>query len=469
VATTRGFVQAIEVGRAGLVRITLILQDASQAVFVIEDLDADPERFNERLSKLGILRDAMNRAEPVEIEHRPGDAGSSIDRVVRITRDALESPQRVESLAGLVVDVLVHSENAVTGPAERHDRAIVTLLGTDLATRQCHLDLQAPERIVADRQLAMIQEAHARGRLVRLLVDTAAKEGPRIVAVATDNDDTVFGGDLARTVDGFVEGLSLIRLPTAGGAAASSFAHVRFTTAPPFVGAGNIVSSAPFTPQALDLLVAKGSLTYDLFEAGLRDNLRMRVGVVLYRDGREDRPPRGTDQPAAGKAPPASLSGRTVLRLLSPDRASRTDAEAKAATVGLAHAAELLAPLASASRPVWIVIARHSLDHGPDGGDCTPGTPSSDLSPKGLRDLRIPYDAEWRGVACFNHGVYRFQLALPTPFTLRVDGDELCLYDSDDPGIKLAYACLGGEHEVVVGVEGWRCDYEFTMDVYRVR
>ena len=63
----RGFVERLEIGRAGLVTAALRHDDGSTADYLIQDLDADPERFNERLSKLGVLRDAMARIrQPVE-------------------------------------------------------------------------------------------------------------------------------------------------------------------------------------------------------------------------------------------------------------------------------------------------------------------------------------------------------------------------------------------------------------------
>jgi hypothetical protein len=143
-------------------------------------------------------------------------------------------------------------------------------------------------------------------------------------------------------------------------------------------------------------------------------------------------------------------------------------AAAQLENIGLAFAAELLAPLASASRPVWITISRTSLDYGPEGFACTPGVPTSDLRPQTLRDLRIPYPALWTGLACFNHGIYRFQFNLPTAFEVKVDGETLCLHDAPE-GVKMAHACLRGEHEVCVEIEDWICDYEFVMDVYRIR
>ncbi len=473
--TKRGFVQAIEVGRAGLVRVSLIHGDGSTGTYVIRDLDGDPERFNERLSKLAVLRDAMTRAEPVEIEHTAGESGEEIDRAKRLTRDELAPVKKVEAVAGLVVDVLVHAESGVAASGEKHDTAQVAVLTTALGTRVLTLDLQIPERAVAVAQLEMVRDAQSAGRLARFLVDSGTQ---RIIAVAVDHSDSAFGDDQARALDGFVESLSLLRLPFASAAIASNFAHVRFTTAPPFIGAGNTVGLAPFTPETVDLLVTKGSLTYALFEAGLRDNLRMRVSVVLYErspdrpgpsaDTSAGRPPAGGAQPGEPRAA-APAAEPPVLRMLKNQRAAAAASKPGDASFGIAFGAELLAPLASASRPVWVSIARESLDHGPDGFACTPGVPSSDLTPQGLRDLHIPYPAVWRGLGCFNEGVYRFQLKLPSPFKLTVDGKALCLYTADDPAYRLAYACLGGDHEVAVEIETWTCDKEFVMDVYRLR
>ena len=48
-------------------RLDIMVNNAGLS-FPSSIIDGDPERFNERLSKLAVLRDAMNRAEPVEIE-----------------------------------------------------------------------------------------------------------------------------------------------------------------------------------------------------------------------------------------------------------------------------------------------------------------------------------------------------------------------------------------------------------------
>jgi hypothetical protein len=462
----RGFVQRLEVGRAGLVTVALIHADGSSGQYVITDLDADPERFNERLSKLGVLRDAMSRAEPVEIEHVEGKAGREIDRVARLARDALQPASALQQLLGLVLDLAVTAQNGVGAAGEVADVATVQLVTTDLATRTVVLDLQAPERLVAAAQLDMLRTAQAEGRLVRLTIDTAGAAEPRVAAVAVDPSGATLGGERTRELDGFVESLGL--QPATGGGSLGSFAVVRLTTAPPFTGAGNVVAMSAFTPEAVDLLTTKGSLAYDLFEAALRDGLRVHVGVALA-------PQRGPNEPEEPDRPrtdqPANVpAGREATPAAAFARAAAVGTAAgSAGLLGLVADVQLLAPLASASRPVWVAIERRQLDHGPEGDRCALGSPSSDLTPRTLRDLRLPYPAAWCGVGCFNAGVYRFQLQLASAFVLKVDGEELCLHTADG-GVKLAHACLrAGCHEVCVEIEGWTCDSDFVMDVYRLR
>lgn len=491
----RGFIEAIEVSRAGLVRVFLIHADGTRGTYIIRDLDADPERFNERLSKLAIARDAQDRAEPVEIEHVPGPSGNEIERIRRISRADLAIVGRVEAVSGFIFDLMVHAESGITSAGEKQDVAAVFILTPDMSVQRLVLFLQAPERLVVNEQLEMLRDAQARGRVVRLLVNRGGPQKAEarpdsIIAVAVDNADNDFGGERAQEVDGFVESISLLRLPfsVGGTSITSSFAHVRFTTAPPFTGAGNVVGLAEFTPKLINLLVMKNSLAYELFLAGLRDNLRMRASTIMVP--KRDRSPAREDTGAAAlqqglksegvntvketvDAATTGSAGAThtaVLRMLSAMKSAAATSEGQQeSTLFISFGAELLAPLASASRPVWIEIKRESLDIGPDKAYCVSGTPSSDLTPQGLRNLRIPYPAVWRGLACFNHGVYRFQLKLPLPFKLIVDGKELCLHDSDPAGSKLAHACLHDACEVVVEIEHWTCDSEFIMDVYRLR
>ena len=165
------------------------------------------------------------------------------------------------------------------------------------------------------------------------------------------------------------------------------------------------------------------------------------------------RPKRGLAADATGKTRGAETGG-----------ASR-GAEIKAELVRGAH---LLAPLCSAARPVWMQVNRHALDAGPDG-DCLDGLPTSDLSPRSIREINLPYRAEWCGIACCNHGIYRFQFDLDVSFTVFVDDIELCVHTDEKGETQFAHACLDGEHIVRVMLEGWTCQQKFVMDVYRIR
>ncbi|HEX7438543.1 MAG TPA: hypothetical protein VF319_00470 [Caldimonas sp.] len=461
--TIRGFVERLEVGRAGLVTASVLHDDASFADYLISDLDADPERFNERLSKLGLLRDAMSRAEPVEIEYTQVESGTrTIDRVGRITRDVLAGNGATQRVPVFIVGVGVLADNRTGSRAEAGDRATVATLSASGALASFTLELQAPERAVAIALLEMIRAAQASGEPVTLTVDA---KNQRIVGVeAGDASASLQPGD-NETVDGFVE--AVIVAP--GLAPMGNLALIEFTTAPPFSGAGNVVELNPFLPVLRRFLVVQGSLEYELFVAGLRDKLRMRVmcGAQVGRTGGSDRPT-GTNDGNAD-TPRVLGAGFLAAGAAASDGGAGSDATVTPAEWTLVRGTQLLAALASASRPVWIQISRHSLDVGPDGDKCTEGLPSSDLSPQSLRDLHIPYTAEWIGCGCFNHGVYRLQFELAVDFEVSVDGRPLCVHASEDGKTKFAHACLHDEHVIRVVLQRWTCKQVFRMDVYRIR
>lgn len=459
----RGFVERLEIGRAGLVTASLRHDDGTTADYLIQDLDADPERFNERLSKLGVLRDAMTRAEPVEVEYgADGNAAGtrSIERVARITRDNVAATDNVQLLAVMVVGLTLAADNRSGARAEASDTASVATMDAAGNLAMYTLDMQAPERSVAVQMLELLRRAQADGTPVTLTVDAKQR---RIVGVQVGDPTAALGQGGGESVDGFVE--SVMVAPTL--VPMGNLALVEFTTAPPFSGAGNVVELVAFSPALKRFLVVQGSLEYELFLAGLRDRLRMRVLA-----GSEVGTRRGDDAAAAaGDAPPRFATGSRSGAVEASARGAAGDAGdgQKEPPMTLVRAVQLLTSLASASRPVWIQIARQSLDQGPTGDRCTAGLPSSDLSPQGMRDLHIPYTAEWIGHGCFNHGVYRLQFALPGEFEVWVDGKALCVHAAADGNLRFAHACLCGEHEVRVVLQGWTCKMVFDMDVYRIR
>ncbi len=450
--TMRGFVEALEIGRAGQASAFLLHGDGSRAGYTIADLDADPERFNERLSQLGLLRDAMDRAEPVELEFdgqsTTAGAGGAITRVRRLTRDALERPRETARASGQVVGLALGIEQRPDAP-EPSDRAVVALM-VGGSVERFTIALQTPERGTADAMVEMAQAAQAAGGT--LTIDYAV-ETRTVTAMEAGTGSGGLDGAEADAFDGFVE--EIARLPGA------DLMLITMTTAPPFQGAGNVVPLSPFTPTERHLLVLRGSPEYALFEAGLRDLLRMRVIAtgIGRDDGNDDPADNNPDQPA-----PVGIRSFTGSAANIASTASNTAGR----DIALVRGAQLMAPLCSAARPVWIQVNRHALDVGPDA-ECLEGLPTSDLSPRTMRSMNLPYRAEWLGTGCFNHGVYRFQFELAVAFTLFVDGEPLCIHTDEKTGTEFAHACLEGEHSVQVILEDWTCQQEFGMDVYRIR
>jgi hypothetical protein len=473
ITTVRGFLLRIDVGRQGLVVATLLQDDGTTQQYQIPDLDADPERFNEQLSRLGIMRDAMNRAEPVEIEYSTTSDSSArtIERAVRITRDSVAWPTKVVPVEGLVSNVQLFTYNHSGINEEKADYAKIVVMQADLTTVNLTLDLQVPERLVVEQQLQWILSALNDGSTLQFFYDSTTNV---ISGIGSGNSDATFGGNAAQTLDGFVESLS----PDAPSGQSNQLALFRFTTAPAFAGAGNYVPLQSFTPTTLNLLVLKNSPSYALVEAALRECLRMEVSAfsitqVAPAPAPAPTPaptPAGTTNPVAGTAAPQAVKANTATATNATGTISQPPSDASANPIYyLASNVTLLAPLASASRPVWIKIERELLDDGPERRDCTDGLPINDLAPRTLRDLCLPYPAAWEGWGCFNHGVYRFQFKLTTPFEVFVDGERLCVHTSEDKTTQFAHACLCGEQHVEVKLEDWTCAKDFVMDVYRIR
>ena len=440
--TERGFVEALGVGRAGLVEATVLHADGTTATYTVADLDADPERFNERLSKFGILRDAMDRAEPVEIEYpRQTDGGRAIDSVKRLTRDVLARPSDTSVATGLVIGLTVGFVVEVGARGEATDRAVLALL-TNSGPENFVIALQAPERHAAVAMVALAREAQADGAAIAVTYDTKQ----RLVTEIERNDLAGLGGGREdERFSAFVEAIAH--------APVSNLMLVSVTTAPEFAAPGNYVPLVDFTPAPRLLAVVHGSPEYALLEAALRDKLRVEILATRGRGDDDD----AKDNDNGGDVVRRAMTG-----------AGQTAAASLPATAYLVRGTLLQHALCSASRPVWIEVNRRALDVGPDAC-CADGLPTNDMRPQSIREIDLPYRAAWIGHGCFNHGVYRIQLRTDRKFAVFVDGEQICLHASEDGSIVFGHACLDGDHEIRVDFENWKCRANFDMDVYRIR
>lgn len=461
--TERGFVEALGVGRAGLIEATVLHADGSTAIYTVADLDADPERFNERLSKLGILRDAMDRAEPVEISYEKEGDTRPIDSVKRLTRDVLARPTETTRAEGMVVGLAVGFQVDAGPHGEATDYGLLSLLTTN-GPESFMIPMQAAERDAAMAMVNIARDAQASGASVAVTYEMKTRRVTEVLR----NDVAGLGGSAQTDEFGaFVE--EIAHTPV------SNLMLVTVTTAPAFQSPGNIVPLVPFDPEARILAVVYNSPEYLLLLAALRDKLR--VEVMALSPGEKEKGTGDNDAEAERLKSAAGgqilrTGGASMLRAMSMDSGLNMGTgsviEAEVRRPMLVRGVSLQHALCTASRPVWIEVNRRALDVGPDN-ECVEGLPSNDMRPRSLRELDLPYRAAWVGTGCFNPGVYRLQLMTDRDVSVFIDGEEICLHTDEDGRATFGHACLRGEHEVRLVFENWKCKAKFDMDMYRIR
>lgn len=471
--TERGYVEKLGIGRAGLVEACIMHTDNSSVIYTIADLDADPERFNERLSKLAILRDAMDRAEPVEIEFQNSDdvGARNIDSVMRITRDTLRRELEGALIQGVIVAMAAQTQTVISPKLEAPDRLGMFVM-TKTSLEFCQINMQMPERPTARTMSDIARDAYRTGATVTIGIDAETFD---VRTITLQQAQGFIGSQLVPTFSAFVEEITHTQF--------AGLMRIDVTTAPEFQGDGNIVPLDAFIPERRVLAVIYQSPEYELLEAALRDKLRVEL-VTSKQPERDD----GDD--TSNDVPPARTdnTSRDVAEVGIPER-NRSLASMTAA-VGMSASSDLDLPrrdvatdlqdiymlrgvtlqhaLCSATRPVWIEINRRALDIGPDA-ECVDGLPSNDMRPQTIRELNLPYQAAWIGTGCFNHGVYRIQLMTDRALTIWVDSEEICLHTDAESGAIFGHACLNGDHEVRIELENWQCKAKFDIDVYRIR
>lgn len=484
--TIIGFVTQAFAGRAGLFEATLSPVNGGSAVRVqVSDLDGEPERFNERLTKVRLFSEALTCGEPVQVTYVPGEAGGyEVEDVRRLARNPVHPAAGVPESAfvGFVSELIVEESRAVAGPGtpEAVKRADVVRVGlldpVSGASQSANLVLQGPIGDASRAMLDVLRSAQAAGEPVSVRI-RGSNVAPDYSSWIMQVDQVPIRGK-ETVVDGFVESIGV------QSAHGHPFASVMLSTAPAFTS-DRILDPSPFTPLPVRFLTPLGAATLRLLETALGSGQRVRVAVIPSER-------RGGEGDTHIAATHTSVAGNVGLLL-----ASRV---------------QLLAPLASASRPVWVRVRQESLS-GPPVAECKFPSPISDLSTHGVASLQVPHRAAWEGVGCFNGGVYRIQVTSPVRPTLFLDGKELgCTLElpvPSDPSVEeeaaeavpaLAYvgarirtadantdggtasaartrgvshvysahACLCHCHTLRVEFAEWRCGYRFQLDVFKV-
>lgn len=426
-AIFRGFVQTVEVRGDGWCEAVLEAVHAGNATqtFFIPNVDGDLTQTNKRLGQLSLLRDALARVLPVEIDYTgTKDQGNLIDDVIIHPRPSIDGRAGTVRYDGVVIGLSVTELGPQSGSSpylDAPDIANAVLLTDAGDVVGLLLDLQRPDPLTAQSELRLLRMAYRTRRPVEVLVSDGgpgnnlkAAGGPSgATAAAAYIQSTRFLPLAAAELNyayAFLERLGQ-RYESYTAAAAPAISHVKvvYTTAPGQTPEGDVSNDGSFAPQRLTAWVHDDSPLLARLEAALRDSLQVKLG----------------------------LSGDQV------------------------HEVELVSHLGSAARPIWIVEDTGFCAE-KDAGTCT-NVPTIQ-GPGGPQFANLPRTVTWSGKGYFQEGIWRFNLASAGGAELKIDGKAICC---STQGMEHAY--LKGMHCVELVLPGVTCASSFTIQIYRIR
>lgn len=440
-AIFRGFVQSLQVRGDGWVEVVIQAVHSGNAVqtFFIRDLDGDINTAHRRLGHLSLLRDAVARVLPVEVEYRSdASQGNIIEDLTIHPRPSMDGRLGGRRVEGVVIGLGIAEFGPLSASSpyrDAPDLASISILEDDGTVEGFTLDLQRPDPMTGQTMLALLSQAHRTRRPVAVLAadtqrapgsDTrsplmaAAPAGRRARAVIVACEWITVPQDSLDYRYAYVERLGQ-RYESYESAEAPLLSHVRvvYTTAPGQTPEGDISDNGSFNPQRLEAWVHDDSPLLARLEAALRDRLQVKLGLLEAR----------------------------------------------------VHEVEMVAGLGSVAKPVWLRVRQCVLPSDPPECDCesvpTVKTPSaSDFNQLGIR-------ISWRGEAWFEKGIWRFVIVSGAAAELLIDGKNPCCEDEtpkySNSAALQCHTFLCGVHTVEVILSGHKCSDPFQLKVYRIR
>ncbi len=458
-ATLRGFVETIEVRGDGWCSIALDAVNAGNTLqtFFIPNLDGDLTQNNKRLGQLSLLRDALARVLPVEIDYTSSaDQGNLIDDVVIHPRPSIDVRPGTVTVDGVVIGLSVNElwpQSDSSPYLDAPDVANVIVLTDAGDVQGLLLDLQRPDPFTAQAELRLLRMAYRSRRPVELLVSadnsepanpTAGGNVPKKTAAsAAKPSDTQNGtgyiqatrflalpeSDL-RYVYAFIERLGQ-RYESFTSTAAPAISHVKvvYTTAPGQTPEGDVSDNGSFTPQRLTAWVHDDSPLLVRLDTALRDNLQVKLGLPVVQTQGDN-------------------------------------AKANPAQADQIHEVELVSHLGSAARPLWIVEDCKFTACDSSDSSCT-NVPTVQ-GPSAVSFTSIARSMSWQGKGYFQEGIWRFVLGTGISGEIKIDGKAVCCSRPDQTNL-LEHAYLKGLHCVEIELCGVTCASTFTIQIYRIR
>jgi hypothetical protein len=460
-ATYRGFVSALEVRGDGWAEFVLQAVHAGNGTqtFYITNLDGDILTANRRLAHLSMLRDAVARVLPVEVEYDPSnEQGNVVEDLIIYPRPSFEGREPGRRIEGVVIGLIMFERGPESGTSPYIDEADlggVTLLVDDGSVEQVLLDLQRPDVMTAHAMLALLRKAHRTRRPVALLVDSGfqddRKPGSAMKQARSADSDRDFGSYIQAcewiTVPeeslqyeyAFIERLGQ-RYESYDATEAPALSHVKviYTTAPAQTPEGDVSDNGSFVPQTLEARVHGDSPLLSRLEAALRDRLQVKIGTLDSK----------------------------------------------------IHEVEMVGHLGSAARPIWIKVNRVVIPPKDDTGMCE-NVPTIQTPTEGDFN-EVPHAISWQGDGYFNEGIWRFTISSGGDCRLLIDGEKPCCctpaigipslegdYSEAYLSAKLdiqrsgrgvqCHAYLNGMHNVELILSGHTCSKPFQLKAYRIR
>jgi len=458
-ATLRGFVETIEVRGDGWCSIALDAVNAGNTLqtFFIPSLDGDLTQNNKRLGQLSLLRDALARVLPVEVDYTSSkDQGNLIDDVIIHPRPSIDARPGTVTVDGVVIGLSVNElwpQSDSSPYLDAPDVANVIVLTDAGDVQGLLLDLQRPDPLTAQAEFRLLRMAYSSRRPVELLVSvtnsqpgnptTGTNAPKKTPASAAKPSDTQSG-------TGYIQATRFLALPESdlsyayafierlgqryesySSTAAPAISHVKvvYTTAPGQTPEGDVSDNGSFAPQRLTAWVPDDSPLLIRLDIALRDNLQVKLGLPVVKtqgDNAQDNP----------------------------------------AQANQIHEVELVSHLGSAARPLWIVEDCKFTACDSSDSSCT-NVPTVQ-GPSAVSFTSVAHSMSWQGKGYFQEGIWRFILGTGISGEIKIDGKAICCSRPDQTNL-LEHAYLKGLHCVEIGLSGVTCASAFTIQIYRIR
>lgn len=370
----RGYVQSIEARNDGWVEVVILALNAGNTrhTYFVPSLDGDLSKAHQRLTQVSLMRDALARSCPVELQYTTDEKqGALIQEVTIYTHTSLDGRAAAYWVEGVVVSVTIQERDATSNTTpylDTPDFANIVLLRSSGTLESYILDLQRAEPDTGHRMLTLLVDAERTRRAISVQVATtrAQKDGAIIVGVRKQQ---VVHDDL-QTVVVFLERMGARpESYQADTAEAQNQLWIKYTTAPDQVPEGNLSENGSFQPTSGQAWLHQDSPLVTRLAEALRGELQVKL----------------------------ELAGDVI------------------------HGAEVVAGLGSVARPVWLTFHGRSVPS--EAGLCV-NQPT--ITPPGTSALNaIPHGLSLEGQAYFGKGIWRFIAVSESDVTVLVDGKEI--------------------------------------------